>query len=239
MTNQDKKVFIKKLIISVLTIALIVGLLYLIMYLLGWTDLTREELQAYIESKGALGPIIYIFISFLQVTFVPIPAAITIIAGVYVFGAWEAFVYSYIGTMLGAMLAFALGRWIGKPFVNWLSGSQEKTDEWIAKLKGRENVLLFFMFFLPFFPDDFLCSLAGVLPITTWQFFIMQVVTRATSAGATILFMSGEIIPFYGWGLVVLGIVAVICIVAFILCLKYADKINTIFSKIGRKKEEK
>ena len=225
MTKEQKKL-IKKLIGSALVIAAIVGTGYLVLRLLGWTDFSREQLQTFVQQAGVVAPLVYILISFLQVTLVPIPAAITILAGNYVFGVWLAFIYSYIGTLLGGMFAFFLGRWIGKPFVNWLSGSQEETDKWLQKLKGKENVLLFFMFLFPFFPDDLLCSVAGILPISWLGFFLMLVVTRATSAGGTLLFMSGEIIPFHGWGLFVLGGVAVIGIVAFIVCFKHSKVIN-------------
>jgi uncharacterized membrane protein YdjX (TVP38/TMEM64 family) len=225
MTKEQKKLT-KKLIGSAVVIALFVGAVYLVFYLLGWTNLTREQLQTFITQTGVVAPIVYIFISFLQVTIVPIPAAITILAGNYVFGAVGAFIYSYIGTLLGGMFAFLLGKWLGKPFVNWLSGGQEETDKWLKKLKGKENVLLFFMFLFPFFPDDLLCSVAGILPISWLGFFLMLVVTRATSAGGTILFMSGEIIPFHGWGLIVFGIVGVVGIAAFIICFKHSAKIN-------------
>ncbi len=63
----------------------------------------------------------------------------------------------------------------------------------------------------------------------------MQIITRATSIGATLLFMSGEIIPFHGWGLIVLGIIAVIGIVAFIVCFKKAEQINKCCSDILQK----
>ena len=91
------------------------------------------------------------------------------------------------------------------------------------------GITLFFMFFFPGFPDDVLCTVAGVLPISWGGFFIMQAVTRVTSIGATLLFMSGQVIPFSGWGLWVLGGVALIAIAAFLLCIKYADKINALF----------
>jgi len=220
-----------RLLLSVGVILAILGAAYLTAYLLGWTKLTQEQLQEKIAATGVIAPLVYIFISFVQVTFVPIPAAVTIIAGSFLFGAWQAFFYSYIGVMLGAMLAFGLGRWIGKPFVNWVAGGKEKTDEWIAKLKGRENVLLFFMFLFPAFPDDILCTVAGILPISWLGFFWMQAFTRITSIGATLLFMSGQIIPFEGWGLWVLGGVAIVCVAGFILCMKYANKINALFAK--------
>ena len=60
------------------------------------------------------------------------------------------------------------------------------------------------MFLLPMFPDDILCSIAGIMPITYSVFIFMQLITRFTSIGGTLLFMSGEIIPYHGWGLVLI-----------------------------------
>lgn len=228
----EKKKTVLKLILTAAIIGALIGLAYLVLYLVGWTNLTREELQEYISSKGAVAPLIFIFISFLQVTFVPIPGALTILAGNYVFGAGSSFLYSYIGMLAGSVLAFALGRWIGRPFVNWVAGGSDKVEAILKKLRGRENVLLFFMFLLPAFPDDVLCSVAGILPIGWIGFMSMQVITRATSIGATLLFMSGEVIPYHGWGIVVLGLIAAICIAAFILSLKYTEQINAFFDKI-------
>ncbi len=230
ISSENKKVIIK-LLISALIIGLIILAGYLVFKFLGWTDLTREQIQDFVSSTGAIAPLVFIFISFAQVTLVPIPGAITIVAGNYLFGFWLSFLYSYIGMFLGGLAAFALGRLIGRPYVNWVAGSKEKADEWIKKLKGREKVFLFFAFLLPLFPDDILCAVAGVLPISWALFIVMQLITRATSIGGTLIFMSGEIIPYHGWGLVVLVILAVISIAAFILSLKYYDKINDFFSK--------
>lgn len=235
MNDFDKKQFIKKLVISTLTIIAIVGAGYFIFYLLGWTDMTREELQDFVLSTGAIAPIVFIAVSFLQVTFIPIPGAITILAGNYIFGALFSFIYSYIGMLGGAMFAFFLGKVLGRKFVNWIAGSPETVDEWIKKLKGRENVLLFFMFLLPFFPDDLLCAVAGLFPLSYFGFFLMQAVTRATSIAATLFFMSGEVIPYHGWGLVVLAVISVLAIVAFVISYKNAEKINVWFSNFTDK----
>lgn len=234
ISDENKKIILR-LLLSALIIGAIIAIAFLILKLTGVTDLTQEQLQAYIKSTGAIAPLIYILVSFLQVTFVPIPGAITIIAGSYVFGPWLAFLYSYIGMLLGAMFAFFLGKVIGRPFANWIVGSEEKVDKWILRLKGRQNVILFFMFFLPFFPDDILCTVAGLLPMSYLGFFVMQLITRATSVGCTVLFMSGEIIPYEGWGLIVLGVLAIICICAFIFSMKYSEKINDFFvDKVNR-----
>lgn len=227
--NQNTKKSLIKLIVSAMIIGGIVLGVYLIFKSLGITDLTREQIQDFIKSTGAIAPLVFIGISFAQVTLVPIPGMVTILAGNYVFGIWLSFLYSYIGMMIGSVVAWWLGRAIGRPYINWVAGGAVQADEWLKRLKGRETVFLFFAFLLPVFPDDLLCSVAGILPIRFSTFMIMQVITRFTSIGASLLFMSGEIIPFHGWGLVVLALVGVVCVIAFIFGMKYADRLNKFF----------
>ena len=240
--TKNKKTIVRLLCSAAVILLILLGI-YFIFKACGITDLTKEQLQEYILSTGAVAPIVFIGVSFLQVTFVPIPGAVTILAGNYLFGAGLSFLYSYIGMMLGGLLAFYLGRLIGRPYINWVAGGKEQADSWIKRLKGRETVFLFFAFLLPLFPDDLLCSVAGILPISFMTFLIMQIITRATSIGGTLLFMSGEVIPYHGWGLWVLGVIVVLSIAAFIVSLKYADKLNAFFdnfiSKIILRKDKK
>ena len=49
--KAETKQSIKKLILSCLVIGALLGALYLVMYLLGWTNLTQEELQEFIASS--------------------------------------------------------------------------------------------------------------------------------------------------------------------------------------------
>ena len=44
--------------------------------------------------------------------------------------------------------------------------------------------------------------------------------------------MSGEIIPYHGWGLWALGGLTLLSVVIFILAVKYADKLNKLFDDI-------
>lgn len=234
MRVETKKTLLR-LLLSALLIGAIVLALYLVFYFLGWTKLSKEQIQDFVASTGAVAPLVFVLVTFAQVTLVPIPGAFTILAGSFLFGFWKSFFLSYIGMMIGSVASFALGRLIGRPYVNWVAGGKDKADEWIKKLKGRETVFLFFAFFLPLFPDDILCAVAGALPIKWLTFMIMQIITRATSILATMLFMSGEIIPFHGWGLIVLGVLAVISITAFIISIKYADKLNGFFNNLINK----
>ena len=91
------------------------------------------------------------------------------------------------------------------------------------------------MFLLPMFPDDALCAIAGITPITFSVFLIIQIITRITSIGATLFFMSGELIPYEGWGLILLALIAVLAIVAFIFAYKNADLINNKLIEFANK----
>ena len=236
MTNQEKKKLIKKSILSALGIALLVGVIYLVMHLLGLSEITREEVQTSVERTGAIAPLVFIVLTFLQVTVVPIPSAVTIVAGSYIFGPWLSFLYSYIGLILGSMFAFLLGRKIGRPFVNWLAGDAEEADRWIERLRGRERVLLYFMFFLPAFPDDLLCSIAGLFNLTYREFLVMQLITRTTSVAGTLFFMSGEVIPYNALGISLLCAVGALALVAFILSMKYYENIKAFVDRVLGKK---
>jgi len=179
-------------------------------------------------------PLIYILITFLQVTVIPLPGTVTVLAGCYLFGAFAASVYSFIGMMLGACAAFWLGKLIGRPFINWVAGGKEKVDGWLERLRGKETVLLFFMFLFPAFPDDVLCAVAGPsirFPI----FLIMQIISRIASLAGTVILMSGEVIPFEGAGVFILVGIIALGIISLAICMKNADRINTALDTFADK----
>lgn len=237
---MNKKIDIKKMIIKALIIGLIaLLLLFLIVFLIlkhfGLSDLNQEQIQDIVKKAGIYGIIVFVAITFLQVTFIPIPSAVTILAGSYLYGFWSSFFLSFIGLLIGSMFAFFLGRVIGRRFVDWVTGSKEETDYYLSKLKGKETILLFFMFLLPAFPDDALCAIAGITNIKKEVFTAMQIITRPISILGTLLFMSGIIIPYSGPGLIIIISLAILSIIAFIYVFKNSDKINEYLEKISLK----
>ena len=224
------------MISAIILIAIVIGL-YFLFKALGLTDISKEEIRDIVSQAGIWAPIAYIFVSFLQVTFIPIPGMVTILAGTLIFEPLEAFFYSLIGMFLGGSVGFYLGRILGKKFVYWVAGDKEKVDEYLEKIKGRETVLLFFMFLFPFFPDDLLCSVAGISKIKFKTFSIIQIFTRITSIGCTILVYGGNLIPLHSWGIAVIIGLSILGIIAFIISYKYADQIQewfvNLYNKIG------
>ena len=91
------------------------------------------------------------------------------------------------------------------------------------------------MFLFPFFPDDLLCSVAGVMPISALSFILMQVFTRGVTILTTLFMLSGDIIPFYGWGIPFNICLTLILMTIFYICYKNAETISYKFSKIINK----
>ena len=233
--RQDNKEKLKKIVIKLIIIAIILlsifSAIYLILDYFNLTNIKHEQIKELIDKTGPWGPIVYIFIVFLQVTFIPLPGVVVILAGNIAFGFWVTLLYCFIGMMLGSILSFKLGRVFGRPFVNWIVGDKITVNQYLKKVNGKEFVVFFFMFLLPAFPDDALCALAGITTLKWPTFILMQLITRPFSVFLTLFFMSGEIIPYKGWGIVLIIVIAILSIVSFIICFKNADRINNYLDK--------
>lgn len=195
MKKEEIRNIVIRALISVLCFGVIFVLLYFLLKLLGITDLGTEDIREGVARWGAAAPIAFILISFLQVTFIPIPSTVTIVAGALIFGTWESFLYSYIGIFLGSIVAYELGRWLGRPFVSWVVGSQERLDEWISKLHGKERLIIWLIFLLPGFPDDTVAAIAGMMKIKRGEYILMQLICRAITIGYTLF--ATEVLGWY------------------------------------------
>ncbi len=196
-----------------------------------------EALRKYVESYGKNAVWIFIVLQFLQVIVLPIPAVITVAAGVLLFGAFKSAVYSCIGIIVGSLVAFFIGKVFGYKVAKWLVG-KENLDKWLNVIKGKDKIILTFMFLFPFFPDDVLCFVAGITTMSPLFFIIMIFITRIISVFASCYSINGSIIPFNTWwGLVLWGIFVAVTVVLAVLIYKKGDKIERWFK--ARKNIEK
>lgn len=200
---------------------------------------SAEKIQAFLAKYGAYAGIIYIIIQFLQVTIIPIPAAITTVAGVALFGFWQTFLYSIIGIMCGSMFAFFLGRRFGVKLIIWLCG-QSVYEKYTKLTKGKDKIVLTMMFLFPFFPDDLLCIAAGITDMKYWEFFVIMLFTRPIN----ILIMEGAFkgissIPLTGYGIPIwialIGGTLAIVAIAFKYSKNIEDMLMKFFDKISSK----
>lgn len=235
-----------KLYLGIVFIVATIFLGYLLLKHFGIIDKfsSIEQISDMLNSKyKVITVILYMLVQFLQVSFIPIPAIITTSAGVMIFNNWyEPTIYSLIAIIIASIFSFALGRWFGKSFVSWMVG-KENMQQYLKKTKGRERPIFFMMFLLPLFPDDILCMVAGITPMSYRFFIIMQLICRPPAVIGTILMVYGifdkDILNTpIGIVLMILAVIGFIAIVY--LSIKYSAQIEKFFvRKFSRKKNVK
>lgn len=229
-----------KIIRTVIVTLVITGLIVLGYYILNWTGVwehinTAEKLRDVILSWGIWGRLGFIFIQFAQVTFLPLPSTVTVIAGSLVYGPLQGGLLSLAGILLGSIFAFFLGRVFGKKLVVFMVG--EKTcNKWTQFLSNAKYSFVIMML-LPIFPDDVLCLVAGLTNMS-WTFFT---VTNLISRPLGVLSVSyvNALIPYHGWGLAVWAVIIVAIVVVIVLAYKYQKQIENFILKIFGNKNTK
>ncbi|MCL2370944.1 MAG: VTT domain-containing protein [Firmicutes bacterium] len=215
--------------------AVVAGAIYLLFRLTGLTQYLRDLdlLTQTIRDFGPPGAIIYVVFVIISIVALPVPGILIILAGVAIYGPLLTILLVSIGTLIGSMMAFAMGRIFGKSLIFWLFG-KEKAAKYIAKITKNSRVPLISMLILPFFPDDMLCMAAGVSDISWGEFFFIVIVARLPVVAITAFFGSG-IIPFDGWGRIVWIILATIAVVGILIW--FANKVY-LWTKEREKKKE-
>ncbi len=231
----------KLFFITVFLISSVLAALY-ILKISGFLDKidSVEDLRSYISSYGSYAALAFILIQFLQVVVLPIPAFITVGSGVLLFGPLYGAIYSCTGIILGSLVAFFIGRLFGVKVARWLVG-QENLEKGLKTIKGKDKIVLTFMFLFPFFPDDILCFVAGITTVSPLFFVIMIFITRIISVFASSYSMNNSIIPYdTWWGILLWIIFFIITIMLTVLIYKKGDKIEKQFSNfLGKKKNKK
>ncbi len=192
-----------------------------------------DDFRRYVASKGKYAGVLFIILQFLQVVVLPIPAFITVGAGVLLFGAFKGALLSSIGIICGSVVAFFVGRLFGYRVAKWLIG-KDSLDKGLKAIRGKDKIFLTFMFLFPFFPDDVLCFVAGITTVSPRFFVLMIIVTRFISVFASSYSMSGKLIPFNTWW----GIILWILFIGFtvVLCYVICKKGNFIEKMISKRK---
>ena len=228
-----------KLILTAFVIAAVILVALYIFQITGLWDKIEsiESLRKIIDSTGIWAPLVYIVMQALQVFLLPLPGVLTVGVGVALFGELETCLYSYIGILIGSIIAFWIGRVIGYKAAAWLVG-KESLDKWLEKVKGKDRTILTAMFILPLFPDDILCFVTG-LSTMSWKYFIvMQLIARAISVVATSYSLGGSIIPYTTWwGILIWILIGAAIIALFILLYKKGDKIEKWFFGLFKPKK--
>ncbi len=185
-----------------------------------------KELREYIKGFGASALLATLVLQILQVVILPIPGVITIGVSVALFGALKGAIISFVGIFIGSVIAFLIGRKLGKRTVCWLVG-EDNLNRVQKKVNGKDKIVLSFMFLFPFFPDDLLCFVAGLSSMPIKYFLIMITITRLISVFTTAYSVNGSVIPYdTWWGLLIWVVLIALTLLSSYYLYKNSDKIK-------------
>lgn len=221
-----KQEFIYKLSVLIIVIFFIGIVIVYLLKIFGVLDKfsTIEEFRDYINSKANGAIYIFIILQTLQVVILPIPSFITIGAGVLIFGPLKSAIFSLIGILFGSFIAYLIGKKIGFKACRWLIG-EKALNKGINLLKGKDKVVITIMFLFPFFPDDVLCFVCGILGMSFTFFSLMILFVRTLTIFISCFTLNNSIIPYNTWW----GIL--IWITLFIACLVFCFLFISRFNK--------
>lgn len=126
--------------------------------------LDPEAIREWLQSRGAWAPVIYIVLLAAAVVFSPLPSVPLDIAAGLAFGLWWGTVYTLVGAELGAVIAFALARRLGRPWAQRRlpEATLARVDRFVAR---RGVVAILLMRLLPVFNFDWVSYAAGLTAI--------------------------------------------------------------------------
>lgn len=207
--------------------AFILEVLFYLLYISGILEHFRdiESAKNFILSFGALAWIVFFVVQYLQVVILPIPAQITIIAGVFIFGAFQTFLITTLAVVLGSLTCFFIGRGLQKK-VLYKIFEKQKVDKYLKLMSSKGKILLPAFFLLPVFPDDLLCFVAGATTMSFKYFFWVSVIVRPITIACVCYLGSGKLIPFNSWGIPVWCVLGLIVLACIVLLLKYQEEIE-------------
>jgi uncharacterized membrane protein YdjX (TVP38/TMEM64 family) len=131
-------------------------------------DVSVQQLEDLIRSWGMWGVFGSICLMMVH-SFVPFPAEFVAIANGMAYGPVWGTVITWSGAMLGALIAFALARKLGRPFVEKVVARRDwhSLDDWAAR-EGWQVVLV--ARFIPVIAFNLINYAAGLTRLTWWQF---------------------------------------------------------------------
>ncbi|WP_326968746.1 TVP38/TMEM64 family protein [Arthrobacter sp. CG_A4] len=128
-----------------------------------------EEIRNYFGTTGWWGPAAFI-LAYAALTLAPVPKNVLSVAAGLVFGFAGGIAVVFIAAILGSIIAFWLGRWLGREAVEKFTGARvEKVDQ---LLRRRGLAAVIGVRLVPVLPFTAINYTAGLTSIRWWPYFL-------------------------------------------------------------------
>jgi uncharacterized membrane protein YdjX (TVP38/TMEM64 family) len=157
--GNDKKG--SALVKMALLVMFIAAAIYLVRFSPAKQYLTPQQLGFFLESIGLWAPVMFVVIYVVGVCLF-LPGTLLTAMGAAIFGPYWGFLYVWTGAMIGAGLAFLIGRYLGRDFAASLIGDKLKRFDDAIERNGFATVLYLRLMYFPFTPMNFGMGLTKV-----------------------------------------------------------------------------
>lgn len=161
LVNHDNAKKGSALMKMALLVIFIAAAIYLVRFSPAKQYLTPQQLGFFLESLGFWAPLMFVVIYVIGVCLF-LPGTLLTAMGAAIFGPYWGFLYVWTGAMIGAGLAFLIGRYLGRDFAASLIGDKLKRFDDAIERNGFATVLYLRLMYFPFTPMNFGMGLTKV-----------------------------------------------------------------------------
>lgn len=153
---------------------------------------TLEKIMDLIDSYRSFGPLPGVLLPMIE-AFIPfLPLFVFIMANVNAFGFWLGFLYSWAGTIIGALLVFSIIRRYGKKRLLRFLSNHKKVQKPMIWIEKHGFGPLFLLLCFPFTPSALVNIVAGLSRISTSQ-YVLAVIAGKLVMISTISFIGYDL----------------------------------------------
>jgi uncharacterized membrane protein YdjX (TVP38/TMEM64 family) len=159
--KHDKNTKGSGLVKMALLLMLVAAAIYLVRFSPARHYFTSHQLELFLESAGLWAPLLFVIIYVAGVCLF-FPGTLLTALGAAIFGPYWGFLYVWTGAMIGAGLAFLIGRYFGRDFAASLIGDTLQRFDDAIERNGFATVLYLRLMYFPFTPMNFGMGLTKV-----------------------------------------------------------------------------
>ncbi len=178
-----------------------------------------EDFKHYIDEKGFLGILYFIFMLILQVFSAIIPAGPYEVAAGYAFGVPMGTLICTVGIALGSGITFQLSRKFGMRFVSLFISEEKLKDVEFFHTTRKQTLLYFFFVLIPGLPKDTLTFVMGLTDMKFSVYMLINIFARIPSVLMTVM-LGGSLKDDHPWLFIILAVAAIICYIAGFIYIK-------------------
>jgi len=126
------------------------------------SQLDMNQIEELLDKYSALGPLPGILLPFVEAFLPFLPLFIIVAGNASAYGLGLGFLYSWIGSVLGALFIFLLARRYGGRFNDYLSRKYPRAEHFFNWVERRGFTPLFILYCFPFTPSFFINVASGM-----------------------------------------------------------------------------